>query len=266
MRPVSLTIPASAERFGYSTNRTGGHMARSMMLEEMVVLNRALAPNALPADYKRAIIEENALGKPTFASRDKSHRHLVELYGMDPSLALFRILRQWAAQEAGALPLMAMACTFCRDAQLRHSFSLVDSLRAGEVLPRVRMEDHLEQGFPGRFSEAMKKSLAQNVNTTWTHAGHLEGRSRKSRRFPVPHWAASAYAMFAGYLLGLRGEMLLGSVFSRLVGADPGQILAHLEAASARGWLRLRHAGGVIEIDFSNQLTPEGQGHLHGTD
>ena len=30
------------------------------------------------------------------------------------------------------------------------------------------MGRHLEAGFPGRFSPAMKRSLAQNVNTTWT--------------------------------------------------------------------------------------------------
>jgi hypothetical protein len=113
------------------------------------------------------------------------------------------------------------------------------------------MEQHLEEGFPGQFSEAMKKSLAQNVNTTWTACGHLEGRAKKTRSLPRPGWAASTYAMFVGYLLGLRGEILLNSVFSRLVASAPSQITAHLSASASRHWLRLRHAGGVIEIDFS---------------
>ena len=42
-------------------------------------------------DFTKAIVEENVLEKPTLSSRKKSLRHLVELYGMDPSKAMFRI-------------------------------------------------------------------------------------------------------------------------------------------------------------------------------
>jgi hypothetical protein len=117
------------------------------------------------------------------------------------------------------------------------------------------MEAHLEEGFPGRFSASMKKSLAQNVNTTWTVAGHLKGKARKTRAIPQPTVAASTYAMFAGFLLGFRGEMLLQSVFAALVGASSFTLVQHLATASARGWVRFRHAGGVSEIDFAPLLT-----------
>jgi hypothetical protein len=175
---------------------------------------------------------------------------------LDPQKALFRQLRKLAAEDPASLPLMAMTCTFCRDAQLRRSFELIDKLKVGEVLTRERMEQHLEAGFPGRFSAAMKKSLAQNVNTTWTESGHLSGRAKKTRSLPKPRLAASIYAMFAGYLLGMRGGILLHSVFAQLVAADPGIMAAHLATASARGWIRFRHAGGVTEIDCSPMLTP----------
>jgi hypothetical protein len=70
--------------------------------------------------------------------------------------------------------------------------------------------------------------------------------------------------MFAGYLLGLRGEILVSSVFARLVGADPGLMVSHLSAAARNGWLRFRHAGGVMEIDFSGLLHPDEETLLHG--
>jgi hypothetical protein len=70
--------------------------------------------------------------------------------------------------------------------------------------------------------------------------------------------------MLAGYLLGLRGDLLVSSVFARLVGADRDLILAHLAIGSRNGWLRLRHGGGVIEIDFSALLTSEEEALLHG--
>jgi hypothetical protein len=259
-----LEIPRSAERFGFSAKLTGGHMARSMMLDELRALLAGVPADARKDDYKRAILEENALGKPTFASRDKSYRHLVELYGLDPGLAVFRVLRQLAAEEPDSLPLMAMTCTFCRDPQLRKSFELIEQLKVGEPLTRERMEQHLEAGFPDRFSAAMKKSLAQNVNTTWTAAGHLAGRVRKARALPEPRVAASTYAMFAGYLLGLRGQLLVQSVFGRLVVSDAAQLLRHLSSASSRGWLRFRHAGGVFEIDFNPLLTTQEREALDG--
>lgn len=266
--PVTISekpFPAVLEPLGFSLRRSGGHMARSMMLTELTILMERLPASALLADYQRAIEADNALGKPTFGSRQNSFRHLVDLYGLDPQLALFRGLRLFCAEDPASLPLAAMVCTFCRDPQLRHSFCLIDSLRVGEVLPRVKMEQHLEAGFPDRFSAAMKMSLAQNVNTTWTAAGHLVGRSVKTRALPKPTLASSVYAMFAGWLAGLRGDFLLHSVFGRLIAAEPAQIIAHLASGSGRGWLRLRSAGGITEIDFSPILTDRETQLLHGT-
>ncbi len=239
------------EAFGFSANRTGGHLARSMMLTEMRQLHEALPLDASLNDYRRAIEERNLLAKPTQSSRHKSYRHLVELYGLDFKKPIFRTMRRLAREQPADLPLLAMLCVYGRDPQLRHSFEMIDSLSPGAVLPRQMMEEHLEQGFPGQFSDAMKKSLAQNVNTTWTACGHLVGRARKIRSLPRAGWAASTFAMFVGYLVGLRGEILLNSVFARLVAAAPAQLTAHLTTAASRHWLRLRHAGGVIEIDFS---------------
>lgn len=264
--PITISerpFPHEMEPLGFSARRSGGHMARSMMLAELTILMRLLPADASQADYQRAIEEDNALGKPTFSSRQNSFRHLVHLYGLDPDLALFRGLRLFCAEDPASFPLAAMVCSFCRDPQLRRSFVLIDSLRAGEVLPRVQMEEHLEAGFPVRFSDAMKRSLAQNVNTTWTVTGHLSGRSVKTRALPKPIIASSVYAMFAGWLAGLRGDFLLHSVFGRLVAAEPAQLIAHLASGSGRGWLRLRSAGGITEIDFSSILTDREAQLLH---
>jgi hypothetical protein len=246
-----LTVEKSLESFGFSANSTGGHLARSMMLPEMKQLCLSLPIEVSQAEYASSILNYNILAKPTASSRVKSLRHLTELYSLDYRRPLFRALRQLADVDPESLPLMAMVCTFCRDPQLRSSFDLISTLQPGEILPRQRMEAHIEQAFAGRFSDAMKKSLAQNVNTTWTESGHLAGRAKKARAVPQPRPIASVYAMFAGYLAGFRGEILLNSVFSRLVGADASLIISHLGSATARPYVRFRHAGGVTEVDFS---------------
>jgi hypothetical protein len=261
-----LIPPEIPGRFGFSFRETGGHMSRSMMLTELSALLTATPEGADRAAYRAAIVEHNILGKPTAASRQKSEKHLYELYGLDPSLTLFRVLRRFAAEDPESLPLVALTCTFCRDPQLRASFELIRTLKPGELLTRERMEAHLEAAFPERYSPAMKAGAAKNCNTTWTAAGHLSGRTLKRRSLPAPRPVASAYAMLAGWLLGLRGQILVDSVFARLVGTDPSMIAAHLHSASRRGWLRFRHAGGVMEIDFTPLLLPEEEALLHGTE
>ncbi|MBU2261625.1 MAG: DUF1819 family protein [Proteobacteria bacterium] len=234
-----------------------------MMFLEMCTLVRAMPLDVTKNDFANAIVEENALEKPTLSSRKKSLRHLTELYGMDPSQALFRVLWDLGHSDLDSLPQLCLVCAYARDPILRHSFELVRTLRIGEALERAAMEQHLENGFPGRFSRATKASMARNVNTTWTFAGHLSGKAKKTRRLPEPRPVSAAYAMFVGYLTGLRGERLLDSSFASLVASNRSQMQAALSLASAKGLLSLKQAAGIVEFDFSNLLTSAEQELLH---
>ena len=84
-----------------------------MMLSELLVLLQAHGSNGL-TEFRRLIEEENLLGKPTFTSRHKSFRHLVELYGLESSHALFRVLLRLACVAKDAIPLLALVCVYCR--------------------------------------------------------------------------------------------------------------------------------------------------------
>ncbi len=249
--------------FGFSDARIGGHLARSMMLLELTSLVRSLPASATKTDIARAVVDDNILEKPTQTSRVKSLRHLTELYGLDSSLAVFRVLWELGHADLESLPQLCVVLAYARDPQLRQSFELIRTLRRGEVLERARMEVHLETGFPGRFSAPTKKSMAQNVNTSWTFAGHLYGKTRKARQLPQPRPVSAAYAMFVGYLTGLRGERLLDSAYAALVAPGRSQLLAALSLASAKGLLSLKSAAGIVEFDFSVLLTPEEQRLLH---
>lgn len=251
------------EMLGFSDAAVGGHTARSMMYHEMLDLVCALPLAVTKDDFSRAIVDENVLAKPTQSSRKKSLRHLVELYGMDPAKTLFRVLWKFGHADIDSLPQLCLVCAYARDPQLRQSFNLVRTLRHGELLERSAMEESLELGFPGRFSPAMKKSMAQNVNTTWTYSGHLAGKARKIKQIVEPRPLSAAYAMFVGYLSGLRGERLLDSDYAALVASNRSQLLPSLSLASAQGLLSLKNAAGIVEFDFSNLLTTEEQGSIH---
>ena len=153
-------------------------------------------------EYRAAILDGNCLGKPIFSSRQKSQKHLFELYGLDPALALFRQLRRFAAEAPPSLPLLALTCAFCRDPQLRAGFALIEALKPAEILTRTQMVAHLETTFPARFSPVMLESLATRLSVTWGATGHLKGTAKRARSLPVTTPAACTYALFAGYLIG----------------------------------------------------------------
>ncbi len=92
---------------GFSKAILGAHSARSMMFLEMLALVRALPLTVTKNDFAKAIVEENLLQKPTLSSRKKSLRHLIELYGMDHSKALFRVFWDFAHQDSIPFPSSA---------------------------------------------------------------------------------------------------------------------------------------------------------------
>ena len=258
MEPLmQMTAAERREALGFRDGISGGLMSRTLMHDEMALLLAQTPADAKTDELLTAIIEKNVLGKPTLSSRKKSLSHLRELYGLDPSRPLFRVFRRLATLDPQSLPVLALICVYCRDPQLRASFTLIRALKVGEHLVRERMETVMESAFPGRFSAAVKRSLAQNVNACWTAAGHLEGRSKKVRTLPRPRAVTAAYAMLAGYLSGLRGQRLLYSEYGDLVCCEPALIPGQLSLASSRGLLGFKHAGGVVEFDFSPLLTDQ---------
>ena len=118
-RDHAIDQEAVLARFGFRFGDTGMHTSRTMMLAELVDLLAALPRSATRDDYRSAIVEHNVLGKSTNASRRLTNQRLGELYGLDPAIPVFRVLRRlWDLDEDGR-PLVAMMCALTRDPLLR---------------------------------------------------------------------------------------------------------------------------------------------------
>lgn len=97
-----------ATRFGFRCGERGTHGSRSIMLAELRQLLAATHIGAAYEDYRVAIMEENVLGKGTASTRLWSWKKLRELYGLDPSLAVFRCFRELWETDAAGRPLLAI--------------------------------------------------------------------------------------------------------------------------------------------------------------
>lgn len=209
---------ALLEQLGFRFGISGPHAARTMMLDDLRLLLAHTPPQATRADYTSAVVDVNVLGKPTRKARELALRHLATLYALDPANPIFRALRRlWPLDEA-AQPLLALAVALARDPLLRGTQSFILGQVAGAAVPREAMEAFLSATYPDRFSPSSLKSFAQNVSGTWTAAGYLHGRARKTRIAVQPRPESVTLLLFLGYLDGRTGQRLFFVRLDKLAG------------------------------------------------
>lgn len=249
--------------FGFRFGRNGAHSARTIMFDEVGLLFERLPVDASRSDYVREIVELNALSKRTKKSRELTLRHLVSLYALTPDVPIFRVFRRLWGQDIEARRVLALTIALARDPLLHLSQDFILAKHLGELVERSELEELLQRGTPGRFSPASLKSFAQNINGSWTQAGFLKGKVHKVRVQPTATPTNLAYALFLGYLEGLRAQRLFSSDWARLLSGSPDELVAMAQSASRRGLLVFMNAGGVMEVRFPGYLTPEEEGWLH---
>lgn len=255
MKSMKESREQNLAHFGFSFEIGGAHIARTMMYDELAnLLDFVATPDAGKEVYAKAIEDENCLGKRSGQARKLTRRHLVSLYALDPSVTLFKaLLYFWQRDQAGR-PLVALLCAFSRDAVLRMSAPFILGLSEGASISREETETFFDETAPDRFSKATLKSVAQNVNGTWTRSGHLTGHVRKLRTTVEPTSGAVAYALMQGYLTGSRGKELFRTDYMKLLDCTIDRAIELAEDASRRGWIVCKRVGDVIEVLFPNLL------------
>lgn len=229
----------------------GTHTSRTIMLSELRDLFAAVSADASRETYATAIVDENVLGKQTVATRRLTRQRLAELYGLDPAIPLFRVLRRlWTSDETGR-PLLAMLCALARDPLLRATQPSVLALPEGAELVRANFRDAIRQAVGGRLNESVLDKVARNAASSWSQSGHLHGRVRKIRRHVAPTPGALTLALWLGSLEGLSGQALLDTPWTRVLDCTGQRLLPVALQAKQLGLIHVRAGGGVVEIDTS---------------
>lgn len=250
-------------KLGFKYGRNGAHSSRTMMLSEISELfsHRPVTANARA--YQEDIEQYNILNKPTLKARQLTWRHLTDLYGMSNEIPLFRIFRLFWDADASARPLLACQMGLARDPLLRISQQKIRSLKIGEAIQRQEMEALFAEQFPERFSPATLKSVAQNVNGTWTNAGYLQGRTKKHRSEPVIRAVNVAFALVLSYLQGVTGNRLFNTEWIQMLECRTERLLELARMASHSGLITFKHSNEVIEVSFADLLTRDEEILLH---
>lgn len=247
---LSSVANLKLKSLGVKLGAGGAHTSRTMMLEEITHLLAAASPTASAEDYRRAAIQNNALGKSTETTREKTYRYLRELYGLSVGVPLFGIYRELMQFDSASAPLLSLLTAWARDPLLRATTTAVLSLSVGSEVKRENLQERITDDFPGHYSPLNTAKIARNAASSWTQSGHLAGRSRKVRCYVTPRPASMALALLLGYVSEFHGEQLFTSPWCRLL--DLGSAQARLLAAQAHReeLITMKAIGSVVEVGF----------------
>lgn len=252
-----MSIPTADIKYGFVEHSLGAHLARTIMVEELGYLFRTCAPTSDTSDYRKAIVENNVLLKKTVGTRVESYKRLRQLYGLTPSVFVFKTMRElWDATDRDR-PLLALLCALGRDSVLRCTADLIIETPEGSNLTAKSFEAVIEKKYPGRLNAKTLASAGRNVASSWTQSGHLQGVTEKTRRMVHTEPVVVAYALLLAYLTGARGDAMFESDWLKILDTSTHMARAFAQQAAQQGWLEYRHSGQVTDITFRHFLAED---------
>jgi hypothetical protein len=235
---------------GFRFGTKGTHTSRTIMLLELRALFQATGPNAGRADYAAAVVKENCLAKKTIATRRLSAQRLSELYGLDSSIPVFRVLRKlWNLNEESR-PLLAIQCSIARDPLLAATAYPILSIPIGDDFPRESVRAALLKSVGERLNDSTLNKVVRNAASSWTQSGHLQGRTLKKRLQVYPTPVNVAYSLFLARCGGFRGTELFTCGWMLLLDCSPSMARELAFEAKRLGLIDLRMAADVIELNL----------------
>src|SRR5690349_18814884 len=116
-----------------SGDQSGGAItSQTITVEALALLFAAVGTNATAAEYERAVLEDNVLGKGSIESRRRSLRYLRELYILRNDSLLFRALGDLWNDDPTGQPLLAGLCALARDGVFRSSAPAIFEAEPGD--------------------------------------------------------------------------------------------------------------------------------------
>jgi len=237
-----------ASKVGFRFGAKGTHTSRTMMLDELAAVLAAAPETASREDYAAAIVEGNCLGKATTATRRLTNQRLGELYGLDPRIPLFRVLRRLWSVDAPGRPLLAVQCAVARDPLLAATVSPVLELAVGSDMQRDAIRAALKGPVDERLSDATLEKVIRNVASSWEQAGHLVGRTFKKRALVRATPGSVAFGLYLGHAVGFRGAALFATAWVSLLDCTPVAARDLAIEAKRIGLIDLRIAGEVVDL------------------
>lgn len=249
-----MIIPETSKKFGFVITGMGAHTGRTIMFRDLHALLAVCGIESSSAEYREAIVTENALLKPTESARNEGFRRLKQLYGLDQQITVFRSMRMLWEQDQEAQPALVLLCALARDPLLRATVETVINMPTGTTITAPEFGQIIHELYPGHLTEKTLASVGRNIASSWTQSGHFAGSTEKTRKLIHSSPIVTTYALFLSYLCDGRGDALFDSDWCSLLDTPRHILYEQAQQASKQGWLEYRHSGAITEITFRHLL------------
>lgn len=232
--------------------------SHSIGIPELVRLFDIVPIDARLEDYEQVAVADNALGLATETGRRWRFATLRRLYLFRRDSLLFRALRElWAVDIAGR-PLLAALCAMATDTVFRASAKVIVSTAPRDEVTVNDFAETIEAAYPGAYAASTLKKASSNAYASWQQSGHLvqAERGRKRRQLVTCRPACVAYALLIGRLQNAKGDALFETAWTHVLDQPRSQLYELAFAASQRGMVEYRNAGGIVEVGFRELLRP----------
>lgn len=215
----------------------------------VIELLTTMPASATADDYRRAVIEDNVLDRPTHQGRLRTLRHLREIFQLDASSApLFRAIREVFDLDADSVRVCSALVAYARDELFRASWPAL-KVPIGDGVSSADLEAAVVALFPAALGKPTTAKVGRNVGASWTQTGHLMGRTNKKRARAAAGPAAVSFAVAVAYGIGLRGRFIPDSVWFDLLDVPADRRMDALLAAHRDGLITVRSAGHVLDVE-----------------
>jgi len=252
---VCATVAGLALGAPYSSRLS----ARSALFTELHQLLDSETQAYTSAEYRRQVVEENRLAKPSKAAREKLWKELKARYLLDPEDPLFTAFwaewqrcRSEPERSLTAYVFFALNDRLVTDLGIEFLFPLLRRAPA-----EIRLADVLafiERAFRSHpearaWSEETRVAVAQKYTASIRDFGLARGTIRKTSIRPALYGAPVRLLVRALRLAGVAPLDIVQAPAFKLLGLDTTEVIDALGEMNRVGALRFRMQGDIVELD-----------------
>jgi len=231
------------------------HGARTIMFSE---LEKVMSFSLESGQYLDAMTD-NVFGKKSSDGVKQTANFLKRLYGFDennPSFTAFKYF--WKISEPNERPLIAFVYAVNQDQLLAESVQVLQNVKPGAKVATSFFEEEIEKYHPNQYAENTRKSMAQNLASSWKQAGFIEGKVKNIRTQPEITYRIACFAFLLAYLKGDRGDFIWGSIGVNALCLYQTELRALASECAKKDLMQYQYAGSVTAISFTNLLNKMG--------
>jgi len=221
-------------------------------------LEKVMAFSLETSQYLDAMAE-NVFGKKSSDGIRQTKGFLKRLYGFDnqyPPFAAFKYF--WTISGPNEKPLIAFVYAVNQDDLLAESVQVLQSVKPGEKATIELFEEVIEKYHPNQYSANTRRSMAQNIASSWKQAGFIEGKVKNIRTQPEVTYRVACFAFLLAYLNGDRGDFIWGSIGVNALCLYESKLRELAIECAKKDLMQYQYAGSVTAINFTNLLNKIG--------